>query len=298
MIKNLSTFIILFLILCHGLAEARQEIVVIQSIKVKPYEEAIEGFKSVCNAKIKRLVVSELEGANVEKRINEIRPDMVLAVGMEALSRVKRIKNIPVVYLMVLNAQSILSGENITGVSINISQEKQLTTLSKVLPDIKNIGLLYNPDGTGYLAKKAQAAAKKIGIKLIAKEVYNAREVPSLIMNMKGKIDLFWMLPDLTVITPETVEFLFLFSLENRIPILTFSEKYVELGALMSIGIDPFDIGSQAGEMANKILSGRDVKSVQRVDARKAVVSINLKVAKKLGITIDEKIIENARIIE
>ncbi len=115
---------------------------------------------------------------------------------------------------------------------------------------------------------------------------------------MKGKIDAFWMLPDLTVITPETVEYLLLFSLENTVPILTFAQKYVELGALLCVGIDAFDIGAQAGEMAEKILSGRDVKDVQWVDARKAVISINLKVARKLGITIDEKVIMKARIIK
>ena len=298
MIKNIF-IILLFLILCHGSAEAGQEIVVIQSLRVKPYEKAIEGFKSVCNSKIKRLVVSESEGADVVEKISKIRPDMVLAVGMDALSRVKKIKNIPVVYLMVLNPPSTLSGKkNITGVTMKIPQEKQLITLLKALPDIKNIGLLYDPDRTGHFVKKAQAAAKKIGIKLIAKEIHSSRDVPSLVMNMKGKIDLFWMLPDLTVVTPETVEFLLLFSLENRVPLLTFSEKYVALGALMSIGIDAFDMGRQAGEMAKKILLGRNVKGVQPVDARKAVVSINLKVAKKLEITIDKKIMNNARIIE
>ena len=298
MIKNIF-IILLFLILCHGSAEAGQEIVVIQSLRVKPYEKAIEGFKSVCNSKIKRLVVSESEGADVVEKISKIRPDMVLAVGMDALSRVKKIKNIPVVYLMVLNPPSTLSGKkNITGVTMKIPQEKQLITLLKALPDTKNIGLLYDPDRTGHFVKKAQAAAKKIGIKLIAKEIHSSRDVPSLVMNMKGKIDLFWMLPDLTVVTPETVEFLLLFSLENRVPLLTFSEKYVALGALMSIGIDAFDMGRQAGEMAKKILLGRNVKGVQPVDARKAVVSINLKVAKKLEITIDKKIISNARIIE
>lgn len=298
MIKNLFITLLL-LIFCHGLAEAGQEIVVIQSLRVKPYDEAIEGFKSVCNSKIKRLVVSELEGADVVEKISKIRPDIVIAVGMDALSRVKKIKNIPVVYLMVLNPPSTLSGnKNITGVSMKIPQEKQLIALLNALPDIKNIGLLYDPDRTGHFVKKAQAAAKKIGIKLIAKEIHSSRDVPSLVMNMKGKIDLFWMLPDLTVVTPETVEFLLLFSLENRVPLLTFSEKYVPLGALMSIGIDAFDMGRQAGEMAKKILSGRDIQNVQRVDARKAVVSINLKVAKKLEITIDKKIISNARIIE
>ena len=95
------------------------------------------------------------------------------------------------------------------------------------------------------------------------------------------------MLPDITVITPQTVEFLLLFSLENTIPLLAFSEKYVDLGAFMSTDIDAFDMGRQAGEIANRILSGVDLRSVQHVGARRLVVSTNLMVARKLGITVD-----------
>ena len=94
------------------------------------------------------------------------------------------------------------------------------------------------------------------------------------------------------------VELFLLLSLEDRIPILTFSEKYVELGALISIGIDAFDIGRQAAEMANSILSGRNGGGMKPVDAQKAVLSVNLKIARKLGIRIDEKIVEHARVVD
>jgi len=302
--KKLLTTLFL-LILCHGLAEARQEIVVVQGLSVKPYEEAIKGFKSVCHSKLQRIVISELQGADVLKEIKRNRPDMVLAIGRDALSTVKRIRNIPIVYLMVLNPQSILSGEkNIAGVSMNIPPDRQLMALLETLPNTKNIGLLYDPDRTGYLVEKARNAARKMGIALMAKEIHSSRDAPSLIMDMKEKIDVFWMLPDITVITPETVEFLLLFSFKNRIPLLAFSEKYLELGAFMSTGIDAFDMGAQAGEMANKILSGRQIKNVQQVLARKVVVSTNLMIAGKLGINlniartlgtnVDEKIVRNA----
>lgn len=105
------------------------------------------------------------------------------------------------------------------------------------------------------------------------------------------------MLPDLTVITPETVEFPLLFSLENKIPILTFSDKYVESGAFMSVNIDPFDIGRQAGEMAAAVSRSRGIKQARRVEARKGTISINMTVARKLGIDIDEEIIKDARVI-
>lgn len=307
MVKKIFT-ILFFLILFPGVSEAGPEIVAIQSIRVEPYEEAIKGFQSVCNARINRIVVSELGETDVVRKINEIRPDMVLAIGRDALSMVKRIEGIPIVYLMVLNPQSTLSGEkNITGVSMNIPPEKQLMVLLGALPYTKNIGLLYDPNRTGYLVRKAKDAARKIGIKLIAREIHSSRDAPSLIMDMKEKIDVFWMLPDITVITPETVKFLLLFSLENNIPLLAFSEKYVEVGAFMSTDIDAFDMGSQAGEMANKILSGRGVKNVRQVHARKLVVSTNLMIARKLGINLNiamnlgtdnsEKIIREAQMV-
>lgn len=297
MIKNVF-IIVCFLICFHGVAEARGKIVAIQSIRVAPYEKVIQGVKSVCNSKINRLVVSELEGADVVEKITKIKPDMILAIGMNALSMVKEIKNIPIIYLMILNPQSILSGEkNITGVSLNVPQDKQLDILSNILPDFKNIGLLYDPERTGNLVKRAQIAAQKTDINLIAEEVHSSKDVPVLLKNIKGKCDIFWMLPDITVITPETIESLLLFSIENKIPILTFSEKYVEVGATMSIGVDAYDMGCQAGEMAKKILAGTDVTRIQQEDARKTVVSINIKIAKKLGIHIDKKNIGDAVIV-
>lgn len=303
--------ILLFLLFCLGLAEAGQKIVVVQSSRIMPYEEALKGFKSVCDVKTKQLVISELNGEDVVKNIYRFRPDMVLAIGVDALRRVKIIRSIPIVYLMVPNPQSILSMEtNITGVTIHIPIEKQLFSLLNTVPNIKKIGLLYDPDKTRSLAEKARIAAAIYGIQLIAKEVHSSSEVPPALMDMKGEIDVFWMLPDVTVITPETVEFMFLFSLENNIPILAFSDKYLELGAFMSIAIDAFDIGSQAGDMAKKILLGTEIKNIQQADARKAdisvnqriarkaIISINQKIAKKLRVPIDEKIIGKARLVK
>jgi putative ABC transport system substrate-binding protein len=299
MVKKL--FVILLttlLMLSPCIAAANPKVIVIQSLMIKPYEEALSGFKSACDCKIERLILSEMGGVDVVKEVSKIKPDIILTVGIDALSKVKKIKDIPIVYIMVLNPQSVISKEeNITGVSMNIPPEKQLVLLQEAFHDVNRVGLLYDPEKSGYLVEKAQYYSRKLGIKLIVEEVHSSKEVPSIINKMKYGIDVFWMLPDTTVITPETAEFLFLFSLENKIPIFTFSDKYLELGAVMSVGLDAFDIGRQAGEMAKKILSGTDIMNLPRVDARKAVLTINLKTAKKLGITINNEIISRAKII-
>ncbi|SPD72175.1 conserved exported hypothetical protein [uncultured Desulfobacterium sp.] len=297
--KKLFIPLISCLISFSGLAGAGQEIAVVQSIRVGPYEQAFEGVKSVCSAQIQRLVISETNKSDVISDVIKISPDVIVAIGIESVKTIKKINNIPIVYLMVLDGAAVSSsGENIVGVSMNIAPDRQLNEILKILPGIKTVGLLYDPEMSGQYANKVSDACLKKDIGLIAKQVHDSRDVPLALISMKDKVDVFWMIPDLTVVTPETVEILLLFSLENEIPLVTFSEKYAELGALMSIGIDAFDIGVQAGEMAQEILAGKDVKGIGHIEARNAVVSINVKVVKKLGITIPEDIISGAKKIE
>jgi putative ABC transport system substrate-binding protein len=278
-------FLVLF---CHSYAAAGQDVVAVQSIRVKPYEEAIKGFRSVCHSRMQRLFISELGGADVIREINTLRPHMVLAIGRDSLSIVRKLGNIPIVYLMVLNPQNILAGErNITGVSMNISPDNQLKALLKSMPQAKRIGLVYDPEKSASFAREARDAAARMNLTLVAKEARTSKDPPSLIMDMKKGIDVYWMVPDTTVITPLTVEFLLLFSLENNIPLLTFSEKYLEMGAFMATAIDPFDMGAQAGEIANKILQGKEVKQIHQVHARTMVVSTNMMIAGKMGITVN-----------
>jgi len=287
------------LIFCPNLTEAGQKIVAVQSIRVAPYEEALQGVQNVCTADIDRFVLSEMRGTDVVKKVRRANPDMILAIGMGALVKVKEIQDIPIVYLMVLNPESVLpSHENITGVSMNISPEKQLRTLRAVISQTQRVGLVYDPKRTGHFAVRAGEAAKENGSTLITKEIHKPTEALSAIKSLKGAIDVFWMIPDATVLSPEIIEFVLLFCLENSIPMLTFAEKYVEMGAFMSIGIDAHDIGHQAGEMVQRIASGTGVNQVQRVDARKTIVTINLKIAKKLGITVNNEMLSEARIVD
>ena len=66
--------------------------------------------------------------------------------------------------------------------------------------------------------------------------------------------------------------------------IFTFSQKYVEMGAFLSMNIRSFDIGSQAGELAKTILDKTQTGHSANLYAGKASVSTNLVVAKRLGI--------------
>jgi ABC-type uncharacterized transport system substrate-binding protein len=273
------------------------EVLVLESVKIQPYQEAIEGFKSSCSCNTREIVLSEISERDVLREIRKSRPEMIAAIGIDALLKVKGIKDIPIVYLMIPNPLYRLQNEeNITGISMHVSPERQLTVLQEVLPNVKRVGVLYDPAKSGGFVERLREVSKGSGVTIVLKEVHSAKDVPSILQTVvKEGIDILWMLPDTTVVTPETVEAFLDSSLNNKIPLFTFSRKYVEMGAVISVSIDPYDIGKQAGEMTRKILSGTKVTNLPRSDARKSVLGLNLKIAKKIGIDINSEAIGKAQ---
>jgi putative ABC transport system substrate-binding protein len=273
-------------------------VVSVQSISIAPYNEAFKGLKSACNCDPNQFILSELKGYDVVKELRRERPSVIVAIGSGALEKISAIKDIPIVHLMALDAKSVIAGKsNISGVSMDIPPDKQLALIRQALPEIDYIGLLYSSAQKGVFVEKAKAAAESAGIRLTANEVRNPREVSDQLNLMTGKVKAFWMLPDVSVITPETVEILFLYTLKHRLPVITFSSKFLEMGALMSLEVDPYDMGVQAAEIISRILSGTDARQIPDSNPRKINITINDRTAKKLGLKIGKEILNKARVI-
>ena len=301
--RILRIFILLTVFISSaGQAAAGRTIVAVQSVPARPYDEALEGFVQALaqvDYDLQRIILSESPGQEVKRQLDATKPKLVLAIGMDALTQVADLTSMPVVYVMVLNPPDAIArtGE-VTGVRMLVAPEKQLLIVQTALPKIKTIGLLYDPQRSGQVVSRLQAAAERMDISIIAQKVTRTEQVPQAVLEMSPKIDLLWMLPDLTVVAPDTVEFLLLFAMESGKPLITFSEKYVEQGAVLSIASDTRDMGRQAGQIALKILGGTNVRDLPSEDAGKAVVTINLKVARKMGLQLDGKILRTARILD
>ena len=272
------------------------EVLAVQHCRAKPYSEALQGFKSVCKARVDELVISELNGEDLVAEVRRRKPDLILAIGMDALLKIRKIREKPIVYMMVLQPDTALNGEkNITGIRMTIAPERQLSLMRKVLPQVKKVGLVYSQKNSGHLVERASRAASRSGIELTALRANRPEDFPGLLRTMKGKVDAYWMLPDSAAITPEIVEDLILFSMQNRIPVFTFSEKYLKMGAFMSVQINTFKLGKQVGEVAGKILSGTPVTELPETDATDAVLTINHRIAEKIDIRLTDDSVRNMR---
>lgn len=270
------------------------EAIIIKDSEIKPYRDAIEGFKSACNCSVKELDVADL--AALEEAVNA-RPDAVVAVGTRAFRKTKAIKNLPVIYTMVMPSETVdRTGSNVSGVSMDIAPETYLATMIRLFPAAKRVGVLFDPEHTGPFVRKAAAAAAAKGVTLIAKTVSDPRQAPALLEELRGKIDILWMLPDATLVSPEMIDCLMLFSFRNKVPIFSFSEKYVERGAVAALKINPEDMGAQAGQMARTLFQGG--KGPVHAYARMHRLVVNIKIGAKIGVRINGEFVRDAEKVE
>jgi putative ABC transport system substrate-binding protein len=262
------------------------------SAQVEEYAEAVRGFRSAIPKQA--VTVYDMEGdlERGRKQLDEIdsklKPDLVLAVGVWALRAVvSRPPSAPVVYAMVLNPPSVIrpDAKNITGASLNVPVEQQIWLFKQL--GAKRVGVVFNEAKTGYLVRRAQAVARDEGIELVTREVNAPKDAIGAIESFQDRIDALWLVPDETVLSQAVVQHMLLLSLRRKLPLLGITDRHAQMGALFAMTFaSGEDIGRQAGELAEAILSGRAVSDMPYTTARKVYLSLNLKTAQKLGLEI------------
>ena len=284
-----------------GTAEAAR-VAVLLTAKAPEYEEALKGFKEAAPHEI--VAVYDMDGdldrgrkqlAEIEAKV---KPDLIFAVGIWALQVVvSRPSPIPIVYAMVLNPPSVIGAQikNVTGASMNVPVEQSIRLFKQLGPQVKRIGVIFNPAKTGYLVKRAQVVAKEDGLELVTREISSAREVVGALESIQDGIDALWIVPDETTLSQAVVQQMLLFSYRRKLPLLGLTDRHAQMGALFSLSFaSGEDIGRQAGELAQTILTGRAAADVPYTSARKLYLSVNLKTAQKLGLEIPQAILGRA----
>ncbi len=270
------------------------ELIVVKNAELKPYQEVLRGIRDSCDCTVRELKLQEDEGL---EKILKKPPDAVLAIGTSAFKKVREIKGLPVIYTMVMPSETAgLPRSNISGVSMDSDPADVITAMKEVMSNAQRIGVLYDPKYTAAFVGEAAKAAAAAGIDLVVKQAHDPRDIPRLVDEMRNKIDILWMLPDPTVITTTMVDYLLQFSFQHHVPIFSFADKYVEMGAVAALVVDPYAMGIQAGEIVNRLSAGR--KNAIREYARSPHLTINTKLAAKMGLKIRDEILKRADKIE
>jgi putative ABC transport system substrate-binding protein len=276
------------------------EVAILKTADLAAYNQAVAGFKAAMPSSttfVEYDMKGDLaRGQNLARKIRTSDAALLLAVGVKAAQVAKlEVPDIPVVFCMVLDADKHdLKALNMTGIRLEVPIERQLNTIRTVLPSLKRLGVLYDPEKTGTLVEAARHQAKSMGVELIARQVHAEKDVPSTLRMLLLQVDALWLIPDSTVVTEATLKFVMSTALDSNLPVIGFSPELVRSGALLGMSVNYEDVGRQAGLLAKKILNDQASPFPNTYFPERLRLSLNLKAAKFLGITIPPAVVDAA----
>ncbi|HFI0150794.1 TPA: tryptophan ABC transporter substrate-binding protein [Streptococcus suis] len=190
-------------------------------------------------------------------------------------------------------------GGNITGVSDQTPVAYAVSLIKEITPDAKTIGVLYssNEDNSKIQVAEFKAAAEEAGYTVLEYAVASSNELASTVEVATSKTDVLFTPVDNTVASA----FSTVVSVANKTktPIFTSVEDMVEGGGIASVTLSQYDLGVATGKMAAKILDGANPADTPVQIFNEGTIVVNQKVAKELGITLSDDVINQAsKVIE
>ncbi|MGB2698044.1 MAG: ABC transporter substrate-binding protein [Candidatus Zixiibacteriota bacterium] len=302
-------FLFLILVFSPELSAQSRQIAIVKTEDFTSYLRAIKGFKQIINQSgeavdfIEYTIPEDLSGKNkVLGEIRTKRPDLILTVGSKSTELVSQhIKEIPIIFSAVLNP--VVSGfvsdmsspaGNLTGASLDVPLKIQLEKFKLIVPHLKSVGLVYTSE-TEPLIQEAQAVSRDLGIELVALPIHSEKEIPSTLEKLKNEVDGIWAVADPLIFTPQSTQFILLFTLRNGLPLMGLTPSFVQAGALFTLVPDYKDVGRQAGEMALEIISGKEPGQIPISVPRIIYLYLNFNTAQQINLEIPGDLLEVAK---
>ena len=202
--RRLLSFVLLavFCLIGTGLppGASATEIVILKSADITAYTQAISGFRAALAGSA---TITEYDmqgdvgrGRKLARKVRGSNADLVLAVGIKAALAAKlEIVDIPIIYCMVLDPEKNgLNAPNMVGIMLEVPLDRQFKEMRSVLPGLKRLGVLYDPEKTGDLVEDARRISKAFGVELIARQAHSEKEIPAALRGLIPQVDALWLL--------------------------------------------------------------------------------------------------------
>lgn len=268
---------------------------------------ASQGFEKGKNLKI------DLQNAQADQsNLNTIagrfiseKSDLIAAIATPAAQTMaNQTKTIPIVGMAItdyvaakLAKLNDKPGGNVTGVTDMLPPEKQLELITTIFPNIKTIGTIYSASEINSQIQVAafKKAAEAKGIKLIEVTVSNVNDIQQAAKNLEHSGVEAVYLPTDNVVASAFANLIHMMT-AAKIPVIPSDSEAEKFGALAMYSVNYEELGFQAGVMAANILNGKEKPADMPIQtAKKFNLVINTKQAELLGITIPQKLLDEAK---
>ena len=244
-------------------------------------------------------------GSNVDllhtfaKELIGLQPDVLLASSTPTTAALAReTQTIPIIFTLIADpvgnrfvASLSHAGGNITGFSVLEASvaSKSFELLRELAPGIKRVAMMFNPDTApivnSMIMPVFETTAKSFNIAPIAAPVHSDAEIETLIISLgREPGGALFGGPD-SFITNHRATIISL-AVRNHLPTVFENPVFARDGALVSYGADFRDNFGRSARYVDNILRGAKPSELPVQMPVKYLLSINLKTAKALGLTV------------
>lgn len=269
----------------------------IDGLKEKGYEEGKNIEVEQQNAQGKIDVSQQLAGQFVSGK-----KDLIFAIATPTAQAVANAtQDIPIIFTSVTDpvdaglADSLQSsGKNITGTTDKVNIDEQLELFKKMVPDAKTMGVIYTTSEANSTnqVKELKEVAPKHGLEIKEIGIANINEINQNLTNAISSIDCLYVPTDNNVAASYSL--VGDICVKNKIPAVCAEPALVEVGGLVSKGIDYYELGKMAGYKAAEVLDGKNPSDIPIEPMKELKITINTDVQDKLGIKVPEDILNAA----
>ena len=289
--KRLYRLAFTFLVLA---APAFADIAIVKTSGVVAFDEARNGFTSVCFENHQQFDLNE-DSSNKDQVLENLKTGnfrAVFAIGTQAANLIRdNLPDVPLVFAFVVDPEKQgFNKDHSTGVELKVPVREQFIVLKSIKRKIKRVGVIYTKVLNEDLASAARSAGEDENIEVVSVPIQSSLDLQKAMTDLMGKVDAMWIPPDPSLNSEEVIKYIGSKSLENKIPCVGPSDRYVRSGAVFSYSVDTIETGRIAGEMTNKILEGTPISKVPVQEIQRPKIIINLKAANLLGLQIPQNL--------
>ena len=285
----------------NAFADNTRKILIVANADAPAYQLVINSFEKVLSNETNIITVhylSEIEEKTefISSEIDTIKPDLIFTLGVASTKiAMQTTDEIPIVSTMVVKSHFFQQSSNVTGVVLAYPLSIQFQWLKQILPDFKNVAILYNPEENLSVIKQAKHVANKTGLDITAIPVDTAKQLPYALEQLTKNIQVLLAIPDRVVMSPKTAKAVLLASFRNKVPMVGLTENWVKAGALYALSWNYTDIGKQCANQAIAILKHKSIKHTPIAFPEKIEYVINKTIVERMNIQLTEPLLINAK---
>jgi putative ABC transport system substrate-binding protein len=273
----------------------------------------VEGLRSLGYAEGRNLILERRSGVGRSERLGDIvaelirlKADVVVTTSNTMALQAKAVTTtVPIVMATSWDpvgagiVQSLAQpGGNVTGLTLVVGPEieaKRLELLKAMLPRVSRVAYLGSKENKDWelpIGKNVQAAAQALGVTLVLAE-FSPRQYADAFMRIsRARAEALYVTSSPTANADRAL--IVHLATQARLPSIFAFRESVELGGLMSYGVNLADNFRRAASYVDKILKGANPADLPVEQPTKFELVINAKTAKSLGITIPQSLLLRA----